>query len=360
MRILSVGRAFPEHYYDQTRLLDALRKHWQREHFNPRRLERLHQNVLVSGRHMALPLEEYDNLNTWGDANSAWIRVAQDVGARALTDALELAGLTADRLSLLMTATVTGVATPSLDALLVNRMGLPAHIKRLPVFGLGCVAGAAGLARLADYVRAFPDQVAALLSVELCSLTVQKRDVSIPNLIATGLFGDGAAAVLVAGKDAQVPDLGRPTPRIVDTRSVFYPDTERVMGWDISETGFGIVLSAEVPEMVNRHLRHDVDRFLGEHQLSRDDIGTWICHPGGPKVLRAMEDGLELPEGALDVTWKSLREVGNLSSSSVLMVLRDTLDQGLFPSQDDDGGRRHGMLLAMGPGFCSELVLLEV
>ena len=354
MHILSVGRAFPAHYYDQHQLMDALRVHWLKEHFNPQRLERLHKNVLVSGRYLALPLEEYEALETWGAANDAWIRVAQDVGERAVRDALDQAGLGVEQVDLLMTATVTGVATPSLDALLMNRLRLRSDTKRIPIFGLGCVAGAAGLARAADYVRAFPEHIAVLLSVELCSLTVQKRDLSIPNLIATGLFGDGAAAVVVAGANAaeKISSNVRTAPRILDTRSVFYPDTEQVMGWDISHQGFQIVLSAEVPDMVTRHLRGDVDDFLADHGLARGDIETWICHPGGPRVLTAMEHGLELPAGALDVTWNSLSTVGNLSSSSVLMVLRDTLDQGSIRPGS------HGLLLAMGPGFCSELVLL--
>lgn len=356
MRILSVGRAFPEFYYDQGQLLDALRSHWLKEHFNAQRLERLHKNVSVSGRHMALPLEDYEKLDTWGAANDAWIRVAQKIGAEAVRDALDRANLEVDDVRMLMTATVTGVATPSLDALLINRLGLRSDTKRLPIFGLGCVAGAAGIARAADYVRAFPDQVVVFLSVELCSLTVQKGDLSIPNLIATGLFGDGAAAVVIAGEAAadRLTTSEQPRPTILDTRSVFYPNTEQVMGWDISDRGFQIVLSADVPEMVHRHLRQDVDTFLAEHQLKSSDVDTWICHPGGPKVLTAMQEGLELPAGALDVTWNSLRTVGNLSSSSVLMVLRDTLDHGKTRPGDI------GMLLAMGPGFCSELVLLKL
>ncbi|MEO1367648.1 MAG: type III polyketide synthase, partial [Acidobacteriota bacterium] len=287
MRIIGVGRAFPPHYYDQDQLLEVLRGHWMREHFNAARLERLHKNVLVGGRHLALTLEEYESLETWGQANDAWIRTALDVGADAVTDALDDAGLTARDVDALFTVTVTGVATPSLDARLMNRLDLRPDVKRTPIFGLGCVAGAAGIARAADYVRAFPEQVAVLLSVELCSLTVQKEDLSIPNLIATGLFGDGAAAVVIAGERAQAAgEAGAPSathdgPRIVDTRSAFYRDTERVMGWDISEKGFGIVLSADVPKMVGRHLRGDLDGFLADHGLTISDIGTRRCHPAG-------------------------------------------------------------------------------
>jgi alkylresorcinol/alkylpyrone synthase len=348
VKIAAVGRALPPHYYDQETLLAALKRRWSDHYFNLDRLERLHQNVLVGGRHLALPIEEYATLTSWGKANDAWIRVAQEVGEEAVRDALKKAGLTTDDVDALIFVTVTGVATPSIDARLMNRLGLPSRVKRMPIFGLGCVAGAAGIARAADYVRAYPDQVAILLSVELCSLTLQPEDLSIPNLIASGLFGDGAAAVAVVG--ANRPASG---PRIVASRSVFYPDSERVMGWDISETGFKIVLSSDVPLVARDKLRPDVDAFLAEHGLTKSDISSWVCHPGGPKVLEAMQESLELPAGELDVTWRSLHEVGNLSSTSVLLVLAETLEN----HRPEPGS--YGMLLAMGPGFCSELVLLE-
>ncbi|PYQ56974.1 MAG: type III polyketide synthase [Acidobacteria bacterium] len=352
MKIAAVGKALPPHYYDQETLLAAFRERWADRYYNLERLERLHKNVLVGGRHLALPLEGYADLTTWGRANDAWIRVAQEVGGAAVLDALAKAGLSPADVDALIFVTVTGVATPSIDARLMNRLGLPPRVKRMPIFGLGCVAGAAGIARAADYVRGFPDQVAVLLSVELCSLTLQPEDLSIPNLIASGLFGDGAAAVVVVG-DQRGDDRPADGPRIVATRSVFYPDSERVMGWDISETGFKIVLSGDVPVVAREKLRPDVDAFLADQGLTRADIASWVCHPGGPKVLEAMQESLELPEGALDVTWRSLREVGNLSSTSVLLVLEETLANHRPPPGS------WGMLLAMGPGFCSELVLLR-
>jgi len=193
-------------------------------------------------------------------------------------------------LAALFVVSVTGIASPSLDARLVNRMSLSPNIKRIPIFGLGCVAGAAGIARTADYVRAFPGDVAALLSVELCSLTLQRDDLSMANLISSGLFGDGAAAVIVTGAERMAEG-----PQILATRSVFYPDTEHVMGWDISEKGFQIVLSADVPELVRRHLARDVDAFLEDMGLERNNIGRWILHTGGPKVLEATAEALGLP-----------------------------------------------------------------
>ncbi len=353
LKIAAVGKALPTHYYGQETLLAALRERWADRFFNPERLERLHQNVLVGGRHLALPLEEYATLTTWGKANDAWIRVAQEVGGEAVLDALSRAGLAPEDVDALIFVTVTGVAVPSIDARLINRLHLSPRIKRMPIFGLGCVAGAAGISRAADYVRAFPDQVAVLLSVELCSLTLQPEDLSIPNLIASGLFGDGAAAVVVAGAEHPAATAASAGPEIVATRSVFYPDSERVMGWDVSETGFKIVLSADVPIVAREKLRPDVDAFLADHGLTRADVTSWVCHPGGPKVLEAMHEALELPAGALDVTWRSLREVGNLSSTSVLLVLAETLEHHRPPAGS------WGMLIAMGPGFCSELVLLR-
>ena len=346
-KIAGIGSALPKHYYDQETLRAALTDVWAKRYFNVRRIEQLHDNVLVRGRHLALPLEEYERIENWGQANDHWIRVAQELGGQAVLAALDRANVGVDDVDAFYFTSVTGLAVPSIDARLMNRLGLPSRVKRVPIFGLGCVAGAAGVARAADYLKGHPGEVAILLSVELCSLTLQREDLSVPNLIASGLFGDGAAAtVLVGGGRA---DDG---PRVVDNRSIFYPDSEQVMGWEISERGFKIVLSAEVPEVVGRHVRHDVDTFLSSHGLSRDDISVWVAHPGGPKVLQAFQQALELSDDDLALAWKTLHEVGNLSSTSVLMVLQQTLSAPPSPGS-------WGLMSAMGPGFCSELVLLR-
>jgi alkylresorcinol/alkylpyrone synthase len=348
MKIAAVGKAFPPHYYSQEELLEEFRVFWAEQRGNLGRFERLHRNVQVGGRHLALPLDEYRDLGGFGQSNKAWIRVAEDVGAAAITDALERCGKSPKDVDALFFVSVTGVATPSLDARLMNRLGLPSGVRRVPIFGLGCVAGAAGIARAADYVKAYPAQTAVLLSVELCSLTFQRKDVSIANVISSGLFGDGAAAVVVVGEEQEAAG-----PSIVATRSVFYSDTERIMGWDISEQGFQVILSAGVPSLVKEHLCADVDAFLADQGLSRDDIESWVAHPGGPRVLEAMQEALDLPEDALDETWRSLAEVGNLSSTSVLLVL----EQRMTAKRPAPGSL--GLLLALGPGFCSELVLLR-
>lgn len=348
-RIRAVSRALPPHYADQEQLIAGLRDLWATKHFNVDRLEELHRAVQVSGRYLALPIDDYVGMTSFSARNEAWTKVATELGAQAVTQALEQAGLRPQDVDHLFFVTVTGIATPSIDARLVNRIGLRPDVKRTPIFGLGCVAGAAGTARASDYLRGFPGEVAVLFSVELCSLTLQREDLSIPNIIASGLFGDGASAMVIEGGD-RARAAG---PRVLGTRSVFYPDTERIMGWDVVDTGFKVVLSAKVPTLVKAQVRGDVDAFLQAHGLDRSRIKHWVAHTGGPKVLQAFEAALELPEAALARSWQSLRQTGNLSSASVLFVLSELLESGEAKPGD------LGVLMAMGPGFCSELVLLE-
>ncbi len=350
--LLSVGTAAPRHRYEQDELIAAFKAFWSAKHHNTARVDQLHKAVRVGGRNLALPMERYPELRGFGDANDAFIEVGTEVGEQAVRRALDAVGLAPTDVDVIFFTTVTGVAVPSIDARLVNRLGMRPDVKRVPIFGLGCVAGAAGISRVHDYLRGWPDHVAVLLSVELCSLTLQRADLSVPNLIASGLFGDGAAAVVAMGARRAARE-GREGPQVVATTSRFYPNTERVMGWDIGDGGFKIVLSATVPDVVRQFARDDVDGFLGPHGLTRAEIGSWVCHPGGPKILEAFQDTLTLPPGALDLTWESLEHVGNLSSASVLHVLGETMARRRPPAGAP------GLMMAMGPGFCSELVLLR-
>ena len=352
MQIISATSAFPKHYYSQEMLFAALQEFWGDRLAKPEVLRRLHKNVGVDGRFLSLPIEAYPLLKGWGEANDHWIRTALELGYCSVSRALTGTGVDAGDVGALFFTSVTGIASPSIDAHLINRLGFSPHVKRVPMFGLGCVAGAAGIARAADYVRAYPHEAAVLLAVELCSLTLQREDLSIANMISAGLFGDGAAAVVIAGDKCEWlrPSAG---PRILATRSIFYPDTEELMGWDISESGFRIVLSPEVPDLIRQRLGDDVDSFLADLGRDRGDVGSWVLHTGGPKVLQATADSLGLKNGELAASWDCLRRVGNLSSASVLVVLEDVMKNrrpapGTF-----------GLLAAMGPGFCSELVALE-
>ncbi len=352
MRIASVGTAYPSNRYPQAVITEALRNRWQHKMEEPRLISRLHANCGVEFRHTVFPLEAYPSLDTFTKTNDAWIKAAVELGEQAICRALDRVGLSPSDISAIFFASVTGISSPTVDARLINRLPFPVNIKRTPIFGLGCVAGAAGISRASDYVRAFPDQYALLLSVELCSLTWQDDDQSIANLISCGLFGDGSAAVVIAGSETPLAKkhIG---PRVLDTRSTFYRHTERIMGWDITETGFKIVLSPDVPKVVNENLLQNVQGFLSDNNLALSDISSYIFHSGGPKVLEAMEKTLSLPADALAPSWKSLREVGNLSAASVLAVMEDYL-----VNQPGKPGS-YSILAAMGPAFCSELVLLQ-
>jgi alkylresorcinol/alkylpyrone synthase len=238
-----------------------------------------------------------------------------------------------------------------LDARLMNRVPFSQHMKRLPLFGLGCLGGAAGIARTADYLQGHPDEAVILLAVELCSLTIQYHDMSVANMVASGLFGDGAAAVLMAGDNHPLAQPG--LPRVIDSQSQFFPETEHIMGWEVKNSGFKVMLSDDISKVAQTGVRPSMEAFLDKHNLTIADIDHWLVHPGGPKVIRALEDGLGLPDQALTLSWESLSEVGNISSASVLLILDKTLKR-LQPKPGE-----YGLLMAMGPAFSAELVLLQ-
>ena len=344
--IAAVRPVLPEHRYEQSEITQAFLDVLGDRGVEPL-VRRLHTSCKVQARHLALPLPDYRTLADFGAANDAFIEHACALGARALQDAVAEAGLAPADVDAVYFTTVTGIATPSIEARIAQQVGLRPDVKRIPMFGLGCVAGAAGIARLHDYLRGAPGEVAVLLSVELCSLTLQRGDRSVPHLVASGLFGDGAAAVVACGDRR-----GAFGPSVVDSRSHLYPDSQRTMGWDVTGAGLNIVLDVNVPAVVRTYLGEDVRGFLADHGLTTADVSAWVCHPGGPKVIEAVQDALGLPGNAVELTWRSLAAVGNLSSASVLHVLRDTIDK--HPPSGTPG-----LVIAMGPGFCAELVLIR-
>ncbi|MDT7740838.1 MAG: alkylresorcinol/alkylpyrone synthase [Mycobacterium sp.] len=338
--VAAVAVEFPRYQVDQQEALSGLTG------FGGPQFDRFAASAGVQKRRIALPLPQYGKLSGFTEANDIFIATAIDLGERALRAALDAAKVKPAEVDIVFSTTVTGLAVPTLEARLAARVGFRQDVKRVPLFGLGCVAGAAGVARMHDYLLAFPDHVSVLLAVELCSLTLQRDDYSIANLVAASLFGDGAAAVVAKGS-ANAPA----GPRVLATRSRLYPDSEDVMGWDIGSSGFKIKLSTEVATVAEKYLGEDVRNFLSDHGLTPADIATWVCHPGGPKVIEAVENTLDLPADALDHTRNSLRDNANLSSVSILDVLRANMADPPPPGS-------FGLMIAMGPGFCSELVLL--
>jgi len=374
-QIVAVHSAFPAHRHPQADLtrvvaslagMDAVTDGAGQSDRRKQRalLERLYGNAGVDTRYTVLPRADYGALGP--AANDRYIEEATALGERALRGALAKSGLNASDLDLLIVTSVTGVAVPSLDALLMPRLGLRADVKRLPVFGLGCVAGAAGLARLHDYLLGWPGHAAALLAVELCSLSLPLTSVTTADLVASALFGDGAVALVARGTPARGrarmrarperrprPIRVPPLPRVIATRSEVYPDSGGALGWRLGPDGFRIVLTAELAEVVARRLGESVTGFLAEHGLTVDDIGTWICHPGGPKVLDAAQRALKLPADALASSRRSLALAGNMSSASVLHILELTV------ADNAPAAGTFGMMIGLGPGVSAELLLLR-
>ena len=346
-RIVTVAPVVPDNVYTQAEITAELAS--LIELTPPRRalLERMHDGTRIGTRHTVLPIEAYRTLTSFDEANDHFIRAATDLGERAVRTALADAGLTPRDVDFILFTTVTGIAAPSIDGLLVARLGLRSDVKRLPSFGLGCVAGASGIARMHDYLLGHPKEVGVLLSVELCSLTLQRGDDTIANFVASGLFGDGAAAVVMVGSNRDEGGL-----TVVDTRSSYYPETEGVIGWKVKASGFEIVLTAGVADVIERYFPAEVAAFLADHSLTVVDIDRWIAHPGGPRVLEAFAAALDVPQEEFALSWDSLRRVGNLSSASVLHVLADTM-------KEPAGADSSALLFALGPGVSAEFVLLD-
>jgi alkylresorcinol/alkylpyrone synthase len=309
-------------------------------------IERVHQATGVQTRHLAMPLERYGELSTFTEANALFSELALPLVVDAAKRALESAHLAPDEVDLVFFTTVTGLGAPSLDVALHTALGFRPDVKRIPSFGLGCVAGASGIARVADYLVGHPTAVALVVSVELCSLTIQWDDPSMANIVGTGLFGDGAAVAVMTGS---AHPLAR-GPRVVGSHSSLYPESEEMIGWRIGSTGFRLMLQAGVPALIDNHFRRDVDLFLDRFDKSVRDVDVWLAHPGGPRILESFSEALELEPKQLATSWQVMAEVGNLSSAAVLHVLARDFHQepGSF-----------GVLCALGPGVSAEIVGLE-
>lgn len=348
-RIIGVGTAVPGYVVDQATARDLAAQYFKRYLPFIDRLKVVFDHAAIDKRHSVVPVEwfspEHQNLKA---RNDVYLREATALGQKAIEQALAAANLTPQAVDNLIVVSSTGIATPSLDAHLMNLMKMRSEVRRTPIWGLGCAGGVAGLARAAEMAQVYPQSVTVLLAVETCSLTFQLQDTSKKNFISTAIFADGAAAVAIAGEERVEPG-----PEILASQSTLWPESLDVMGWDVVDTGLAVIFGIEIPNLVIRQMRPEVDCFLGKHGLRLDQIAHMVLHPGGSKVIDAYEQALGLVNGHSKPARETLRQYGNMSSPTVLFVL-DYIMKHSRPQPGD-----YGLVAALGPGFSAEQVLIR-
>lgn len=341
--ILSVGTAVPPFVMAQQELAALAPRMFDRRHSEVDRLMPVFDNAGIDTRYSCVPLDWYLQPHGWRERNALYVENAIELLSAAATDALAEAGRAPRDIAAVVIASTTGIATPSLDALLMNRLGLASDIVRLPIFGLGCAGGVVGLSHAAALARTLPEGDVLFLTVELCALTFRQGDMSNGNIIASALFGDGAAATVIGRP-------GSPGIRLGASGMKTWPNSLGAMGWHVEDDGLGVMFSRDIPYLVRANLRGATADFLDRCGLSRRDLAGFVCHPGGAKVLDALEEVFDLPPGGMSAARAVLREFGNMSAATVLFVLRRMMAQGL--------AGRH-LMSALGPGFSAGFQVLE-
>lgn len=312
------------------------------------RLIHAFDNTEIVTRNLCKPMNYYSEPNTFEQRNNDYISSALEYSVQAIEDCIIKAGIYKEDISDILFVSTTGLATPSMDALIINKLRLNPHINRMPVWGLGCAGGVSGMSKANAFANANADAVVLLVAVELCSLTLIKNDYSKSNFIGSSLFSDGIAACIVKG-DNHIE--GKEIKYIASSSKLYY-DSLEVMGWDFQDTGFKVLFSKDIPTFINENIKDDIENFLSAQNLELNDIKNFIFHPGGKKVLDAYTNALKVDGDFLKNTREVMNSNGNMSSATVLYVLEKFMSQGF-----EDG---YGLMLAMGPGFSSEMVLLEM
>ena len=344
-KILSVATALPPYRIGQGEVKEFARGMFSGAHGDFERLLRIFDNTNIDGRHFCVPAAWFERDRSFTEKNALYVEHALDLSEKAARRALDRAGAEPGDVGAIFFVSTTGLSTPSLDSKLIFRLGLSQHTRRVPIWGLGCAAGVAGLARTADHASLYPGELALLVGVELCGLTFQRGDLSKANLVSTSLFADGAAAA-VLGSGAEGPEL-------IGSHSTTWPDTEDIMGWDLVETGFKVRISRSIPALVRQRMSENLLAACTSVDLSPEDLVHFLNHPGGTKVLDALEEVLGLEPGGLALPREVLRECGNMSSVTVMFVLERFLRSGEFKAGDI------GVLSALGPGFSAEHVFFR-
>jgi alkylresorcinol/alkylpyrone synthase len=344
-RIIAAATAIPPNDVPQRLAADYARRHFGAHYRDLDRLLPIFESSRIEHRQFCVPPSWFDEPKTFKEKNDAYIEWAFRLGSEAARKCLEAANASADEVDHIVFVSTTGLATPSIDARLINAMNMRRHIKRTPIWGLGCVGGAMGLSRAAEYVKSGNATKVLLVAVELCGLTFQFHDFSKSSLVATALFGDGAAAVLIAA-DGDGPEL-------IDWRSTTWPDSLDVMGWTILNEGMQVVFARAIPAIVAKNTRPEVDDFISRYELKRPDLSHYLIHPGGAKVIDAYKDALCLENGELRLSEDVLRDHGNMSSVTLLYILERFLRR---PAESNGS---FGIMSALGPGFSAEMILFR-
>jgi len=341
--LLSLATAVPPYIVEQARAKEAARRAWGGKPALFDRLSGVFDNAGIATRHIVAPVEWCEQPHGWRDRNAVYLSAAQELFERAASEAIEKAGLQPDEIDGVVTVSTTGIATPSLEARVGPSLGLRPDVRRVPVFGLGCAGGVNGLAIAARLAAAEPGTNWLFVTVETCSISIRLDSHDPAAIVATALFGDGAAAAVVR---SGIHCIGR----ITGAAEKLWPDTQRIMGWEVEDPGLAVVFDRAIPPFVEENMADAVDEMLAGFGRTRDDIDRYCCHPGGVKVIDAIETSLELPQGELNLEREVLRDYGNMSAPTVLFVLQRLIERGL---------PRRVMLTAFGPGFTCAGMLLE-
>ncbi len=371
--ILSVGTALPPHALTQTDLAQFARRHFEGKLRRAEQLLQIFENTQIDARHLVVPLAWFDQPNhTWKERNDLYIAQAEAMSLTAAQQALDRAGLAPQDVDMLIYVSTSGLITPSMDARLITKLGMKATTKRLPIWGLGCAGGVAGLARALDWCKAYPDKTALLVVAETSSLTFQADDYTMKNFISCSLFADGAAAVVVRGDECGIVTsdecrvtsvehrsslVTRHSPlsslHFLSSQSTLFPNSEHVMGWSVGDMGMEVILAPEIPARIARDLKPVVEQLLQPHGLCAGDIKHYIMHPGGARVLDAFDAAFDLQHDELRFSREVLRQHGNMSAPTALFVLEHILTSNVIQPGD------YALIGAMGPGFSSELILVR-
>jgi len=348
-KIVSVTTAVPEHQVNQTTARQFAQRIFSNRTSEVERLLSVFDNSQIETRYFSRPLEWFEQSHSLSEKNHAYIESSTALSVKASQKLLEKSGVRPEEIDYIIYVNTTGLATPSIDARLINLLGLRQNVRRIPIWGLGCAGGAAGLSHAYHHLIGHPNEKVLLIACELCGLTFLRDDYSKSNLVATALFGEGAAAVLLAGAEVKQDGLG-----ILATNSRFFPDSLDVMGWNILDSGLQVIFAKQIPDIIEQHAQSDLTSFLKENGLELADVSRFLIHPGGAKVIEAYERALSLTNGHLSLSSEILRRYGNMSSVTVLFVLEEYIDKFAF------GNDGYGLISALGPGFSSESLLLKL